>query len=209
MKRVVVLSLLMIVAFNFSSCKSDKKSDEKVDDTIKAKKSAVVFSLEKAQNDINFVAYKTTEKIPVGGKFNTVDIISGGEGSTIKEAINNTEFSIPVSSIFTKDTSRDFKIQKLFFGVMENTKLLSGKLMITDATNGVAEIKMNGVTEKVAFTYTIEGKVFNMKATMDVTNWNGSAALASLNEACLDLHKGADGVSKTWSDVALNITSTF
>jgi len=209
MKRVVVLSLLMIVAFNFSSCKSEKKSDEKVNEIIKTKKSAAVFSLEKAQNAINFIAYKTTDKIPVGGKFNTVNIISGGEGSTIKEAINNTEFSIPVSSIFTKDTSRDFKIQKLFFGVMENTKLLSGKLMITDATNGVAEIKMNGVTEKVAFTYTIEGKVFNMEATMDVTKWNASAALASLNEACFDLHKGADGVSKTWSDVALNITSTF
>ncbi|QXP64625.1 YceI family protein [Polaribacter sp. HaHaR_3_91] len=209
MKRVVVLSLLMIVAFNFSSCKSDKKSDEKKEDTIKTKTSAVAFSLEKAQNEINFVAYKTTEKIPVGGQFNKVDIISGGEGSSIKEAINNTEFSIPVSSIFTKDTSRDFKIQKFFFGMMDNTKLLSGKLLITDETNGVAEIKMNGVTENVAFTYTIEGKVFKMEATMDIIKWNASEALASLNTACLELHKGADGVSKTWSDVALNITSTF
>ncbi|MDN3619308.1 YceI family protein [Polaribacter undariae] len=209
MKRVVVLSLLMIVAFNFSSCKSDKKSDEKKEDIIKTKTSAVAFSLEEAKNEINFVAYKTTEKVPVGGQFNKVDIISGGEGSSIKEAINNTEFSIPVSSIFTKDTSRDFKIQKFFFGVMDNTKLLSGKLLITDDTNGVAEIKMNGVTDNVAFTYTIEGKVFKMEATMDITKWNASEALASLNTACLELHKGADGVSKTWSDVALNITSTF
>ncbi|WP_166385170.1 YceI family protein [Polaribacter sp. 11A2H] len=209
MKRVVVLSLLMIVAFNFSSCKSDKKSDKKVEDTIKTEKSAAAFSLEKAKNEINFVAYKTTDKIPVGGQFNKVDIISGGEGASIKDAINNTEFSIPVSSIFTKDTSRDFKIQKFFFGVMDNTKLLSGKLLITDDANGVAEIKMNGVTEKVAFTYTIVENVFKMTATMDITKWNASEALASLNTVCSDLHKGADGVSKTWSDVALNITSTF
>jgi len=209
MKRIVVLSLLMFVAFNFSSCKSDKKSEEKKEDTIEMKKSTATFSLKAAQNEINFVAYKTTDKIPVGGQFNKVDIVSGGEGNTIKEAINNTEFSIPVSSIFTKDTSRDFKIKKFFFGVMENTKLLSGKLLLLDDTNGVANITMNGVTEKVAFTYTIEGKVFNMKAIMEIPNWNATAALASLNAACLDLHKGADGVSKTWSDVALNITSTF
>jgi hypothetical protein len=92
---------------------------------------------------------------------------------------------------------------------MDNTKLLSGKLLLTDDANGVAEIKMNGVTEKVAFTYSIVDNVFKMTATMDITKWNASAALASLNTACLDLHKGADGVSKTWSEVALNITSTF
>lgn len=209
MKKIAILSLLMVVAFNFSSCKSEKKSDQKTEDKIEAKKSTAAFSLENAQNEINFVAYKTTDKVPVGGQFKSVDIVAGGEGNSIKEAINNTEFSIPVSSIFTKDTSRDFKIKKFFFGIMENTKLLSGKLLLTDDTNGVAEIKMNGVTENVAFTYTIVGNVFKMSGTMDITKWNAGAALASLNTACNDLHKGADGVSKTWSDVALNITSTF
>ena len=48
-----------------------------------------------------------------------------------------------------------------------------------------------------------------MKATMNVTNWNASDALSSLNKVCIDLHRGADGVSKTWSEVGLNITSTF
>ncbi|MCL7763240.1 YceI family protein [Polaribacter sp. Z014] len=209
MKKVVILSLLMVVAFNFSSCKSEKKSDKETESKMEVKKSTAAFSLKQSKNEIKFVAYKTTDKVPVGGQFNTVNIISGGEGNSIKEAINNTEFSIPVSSIFTKDTSRDFKIKKFFFGIMDNTKLLSGKLLLTDDTNGVAEIKMNGVTEKVAFTYTIVGNVFNMTGTMDITKWNAGAALASLNTACLDLHKGADGVSKTWSDVALNITTTF
>jgi hypothetical protein len=68
---------------------------------------------------------------------------------------------------------------------------------------------MNGITQKVPFTYTIIGKSFNMKATMNVTNWNASDALSSLNKVCIDLHRGADGVSKTWSEVGLNITSTF
>jgi len=208
MKRIKILSILFIVAVSMYSCKSDKKTDTTQEAPIVAKKTAP-FSLEKAKNEINFVAYKTTDKVPVGGQFKKVNIVAGGEGNSIKEAINNTQFSIPVSSIFTKDTSRDYKIKKFFFGIMDHTKLLSGKLILTDDANGIAEIKMNGITEKVSFTYTIVGTVFNMEATMDITKWNASAALASLNTVCKDLHKGADGVSKTWSEVALNITSTF
>lgn len=208
MKKVYIVSFLMALAINFSACKSETKKGADSITTVKTKKS-VAFSLKKANNEINFTAYKFTEKTPVGGQFKKVDIIGGGEGTTIKEAINNTEFSIPVSSIFTKDTSRDFKIKKFFFGIMDATKLLSGKLVLQDSTNGVAEIKMNGVTVKLPFTYTIVDKTFSMEATMDVNNWNASKALESLNKACFDLHKGTDGVSKTWSDVALKITSTF
>jgi hypothetical protein len=209
MNKVSVLITLLVLALNFSACKSEKKSDYSKDIKKEVKKSTAAFSLKEAKNQINFTAYKTSEKIPVGGQFNKVDINSGGEGNSISEAINNTEFSIPVSSIFTKDTSRDFKIKKFFFGIMENTKLLSGKFFIENDSIGYTNIKMNGVTNKVPFSYSIEGRIFTMSATMDVTKWNATEALNSLNTVCKDLHKGADGVSKTWSEVALNIKSTF
>jgi hypothetical protein len=211
MKKIFIISFLLVgTVFHFSACKSEKKKEAvKEESKAVSKKSTAAFSVANANNEINFTAYKTTDKVPVGGQFKKVDVLAGGEGNSVKEAINNTEFSIPVSSLFTKDAGRDYKIKKFFFGIMENTKLLSGKLSLTDVTNGVAEIKMNGITQKVPFTYTIIGKSFNMKATMNVTNWNASDALSSLNKVCIDLHRGADGVSKTWSEVGLNITSTF
>jgi hypothetical protein len=208
MKIGIVLSLSLFTALSLTSCKSEKKADAVEGTKIEVKKSAA-FSLKNATNEINFTAYKTTGKVPVGGQFKKVDIITEGEGNTIKEAINNVEFSIPVSSIFTKDSSRDFKVKKFFFGVMDHTKLLSGKLVIENDSIGYANIKMNGITEKVSFLYTIDANTFSMKATMDITKWNAVEALNSLNLACKDLHKGADGVSKTWSEVALNIKSTF
>ncbi|MEO9570450.1 MAG: YceI family protein [Polaribacter sp.] len=207
MKKVIIL--ILVVAFNFSSCKTEKKPDYSKENTEDVKRIVSAFSVEKAKNEINFTAYKTTDKIPVGGQFKKVNIISGGEGNTIREAINNTEFSIPVKSIFTKDTSRDFKIKKYFFGVMSDTKLLSGKLIIENDSIGYTNIKMNSVTEKVPFNYTIQGNVFSMNATMDISNWDAIKALNSLNLICKDLHKGADGVSKTWREVALNIKTTF
>ena len=205
MKKILILTLAIGISFQLTSCKSEKKKE------IQAKKEVKVaaFSLKTAKNSIDWVAYKTTEKLPVKGKFKKVDITKNGEGETAKEAINSAEFSIPVSSIFTADVSRDFKLKKFFFGFMDNTKLLSGKLTLTDDTNGTASITMNGVTADLPFTYTLIDKEFKLTAIMNLDNWNAQKAVESLNVACKVLHTGKDGVSKTWNEVAINITSTF
>lgn len=202
MKKVILL-LITIISFQFSSCKNEEKKE-----VVKTEKEAA-FSIEKALNTINFTAYKTTDKIGVKGQFKKVNVLKNGKGNSIKEAINNTEFSIPVSSIFTKDESRDFKIKKFFFGAMDNTSLLSGKLILEDDSKGYAEIKMNGETNKLAFNYTITDKKFELNGVLNLTDWKAENALNSLNEACKDLHKGADGVSKTWKEVAINIVTVF
>jgi len=210
MKNFKILSFVLLFTVVFTACKSkENKPEEKGNLQEEVSKITAPFAVMNAENKINFTAYKTTEKIGVGGTFKKVNVLSGGEGNSVKEAINNTQFSIPVSSIATQDSSRDYKIKKFFFGVMSETKLLSGKLMLTDDTTGIAKITMNGETKDVPFIYTIKDKVFNMQATIDVNNWNAGKALASLNKVCEVLHTGADGVSKTWSEVDLNITSSF
>lgn len=207
--KKIIYSLLVVFTINtIVSCKTEAKKETPIKEEVKVEKKAA-FSLKEADNQINWTAYKTTEKKPVNGQFKKVDITLGGEGDTAKEAINNAEFSIPVSSIFTKDTSRDFKIKKFFFGIMDKTELLSGKLVLENDSLGYANLTMNGVTNKLPFKYTVNGKVFYLSGNMKITDWKANKALASLNEACKDLHKGADGVSKTWDDVAINITSTF
>lgn len=210
MKSFKLLSFVLLFTFVFSACKSNEnKPEEKENSQVATPKNTAPFAVMNADHNINFTAYKTTEKIGVGGAFKKVNVLAGGEGNSVKEAINNTQFSIPVSSIATQDSSRDYKIKKFFFGVMSETKLLSGKLMLTDDTTGIAKITMNGETKDVPFIYTIKDKVFNMQATIDVNNWNAGKALASLNKVCEVLHTGADGVSKTWSEVDLNIISSF
>lgn len=207
MKKLGIVLVVLMAATFVVSCKSEKK--EKTTNTPEAKKSTAAFVLADADHKINWTAYKTTDKVAVKGKFKKVDITSGGEGNSAKEAINNAEFSIPVSSIFTSDSSRDFKIRKFFFGVMDNTKLLSGKFTLENDSIGYVDLTMNGVSQKLPFTYSIVGKQFSMSTTMDVLNWNAQSSIDSLNMACKDLHKGLDGISKTWAEVALDISSTF
>jgi len=199
--------LLLLLAFSvlFTACKSEKKKETTKD----VSKEKVMYSLFKAKNQVNWVAYKTTEKKPVKGVFKTVKILKNGVGNSIKEAVNNAEFSIPVSSIFSGNAGRDQKLMKFFFGAMENTSLLTGKLSLTDDTTGVASITMNGVTETLPFTYSISDKQFTLQATMDLKKWHAEKAVASLNKACFELHKGADGVSKTWDEVSISIVSVF
>jgi hypothetical protein len=205
MKKILILTLILGVSFQFTSCKDEKKKEIEVEKEVKV----YPFSLKTAKNSIDWVAYKTTDKLPVKGKFKKVTITKNGEGNTAKEAINGAEFSIPVSSLFTADSSRDFKLKKFFFGVMDNTKLLSGTLNISDEANGTASITMNGVTADLPFTYALEGKEFQLTATMSLDNWSAQKAVESLNVACKELHKAKDGISKTWNEVAINITTVF
>lgn len=208
MKKLVAITIVTVLSLQLTSCKKEVKKETPAPAKVEEKATAK-FSLNNAENSINFTAYKTTEKIPVKGVFTKVELTNDCKGNTVKDAINGAEFKIPVNSIETKDTSRNFKIQKFFFQVMENTMSLTGKLILNDDKNGVAEFTMNGVTEKLPFEYSINGKVFSMKTTMDIDKWNAQKALSSLNTACKDLHKGADGKSKTWNDVAIEVTSTF
>ena len=206
MKNITKFIYALLI-FQFLACCSDTKEDK--DSAKTTKNSKALFVLNDATNSVQWTAYKTTEKVPVKGKFTQVNITSGGEGNSVKDAIHNAEFSIPITSIFTSDSSRDYKIRKFFFGVMKNTKLLSGKLVIENDSLGYADITMNGITEKLPFSYLINDKKFSMATKMDVLNWNAKSSLDSLNLICKELHKGLDGISKTWSEVAINITSTF
>ncbi len=208
MKQILTFISLSLLVFQFTSCKSEQKKEEKKETPTTVEKTAP-YSLKNADNNINFVAYKTTEKVPVKGTFKEVELLKGGEGNSVKEAINGAEFKIPVSSIETKDNGRNLKIRKFFFGIMENTISLTGKLMIENDSLGTASFTMNGVTEKLPFKYTINGKVFAMNTIMNIDKWNAKNAVDSLNVVCKDLHKGADGISKTWSEVAINVISTF
>jgi len=203
MKKSLLLLLVLCFSLQLTSCKPDaEKATKKVEKT-------AAFSLKNAKNSINWIAYKTTDKIAVKGKFKKITISKNGEGNSVKEALNNAEFSIPVSSIFTSDTSRDFKIRKFFFGAMDHTKLLSGTLAIENDSTGYATITMNAITEKLPFSYTISGKEFSLNTVMNLNNWNAKNAVDSLNIACKELHKAADGISKTWNEVAIQITSVF
>ena len=200
MKKIITAVFLLTISISISSCKNKQTQKEAATDTV---------SIDANKTVINWTAFKTTSKIPVKGQFTKLNITKNNSGKTYSEALNGVEFSIPVNSIFSNNPDRDNKLKTLFFGVMKNAELLSGTIFISDEYSGYVDFSMNGIVEKLPFSYTILKNSLEMKTIMNTDSWQAQAAIESLNKACFELHKGADGVSKTWSDVAIDISVYF
>ena len=194
MKKYLSLTILIVFIFSFNSCKKDVKKEE-----IKEKN----YSIVPETTSIGWIAYKTTDKIPVSGKFTSLKIIKSNVGKSVLESLNGTEFSIPVSSIFSGNDERDGKLKEFFFGVMDNTINLTGTISMKDDTSGTIELNMNGITYQFPITCFIDGQMVSIEGVLNLENWNLLPAIESLNKVCFDQHKAQDGISKTWSEVKI------
>jgi len=188
--------IIATLTLQLTSCKKEvKKAD------------AIEYIIEPKTTTINWTAYKTTDKIPVKGVFKTVNVVNSKVSTNPFEAINEIEFSIPVNSIDTKKPNRDAKIINDFFGAMKSTQNIMGRINLGENGKGDIDLSMNGITTKLPITYIISGQLAEINATLNLDNWKAQLAIEALNKVCNEKHKGADGISKTWSEVNINIVS--
>jgi hypothetical protein len=204
MKNLKLIALGMIL-FTAIGCKDSKKTSE--DQTSEAQTTEGTYTVVNDSTKVSFTAYKTTDKAAVGGVFKEITLTNTGQGETALGALNGTQFSIPVSSLFTNDATgtRDPKILKFFFGVLKNTELISGEFKVgTDNTCSI-DVLLNGKTANIPLQLTTNSDTsLSFDGVMNLENWDALAAVASINKACEALHTGKDGVSKTWSEVAVH-----
>lgn len=192
LKKIPFITFVLLFSIVLISCKKE------------VKKEPAQFSIESKTITVKWTGYKTTDKVAVKGQFKEINIKNIKSGLTATEALNGAEFSIPIGSLFTDEPVRDSKLKQLFFGVMDNTLSLSGTLNLGNDGTGSIDLLMNGIQQEIPVTYIISGQLVELEGTMNLNDWNGQTALASISEACFDLHKGPDGVSKTWSEVAVS-----
>lgn len=210
--KLIALSIIMISAV---SCKDSKKSTEETTTDVEATTPQTTEGTYSVINDstkVSFVAYKTTDKVAVGGTFKEITLTNTGEEKTALEALNGTKFNIPVSSLFTNDVTgtRDPKILKFFFGAMKNTTLIDGEFKVAADNTCSIDVTLNGKTANIPLKYTENSDTnASFDGVMNLENWDALAAVASINKACEALHTGKDGVSKTWSEVAVHADVLF
>jgi hypothetical protein len=202
MKKIAVFAFA--VALFTTSCKKEEKNEEIVEPTLEVSGLKIITDSTK----VNWTAFKTTEKIAVGGSFKSIELKDTKTGETPEEVLEGAAFSIPVSSLYTNNPDRDSKLLKFFFGTLKNTELLAGTLNFRD-NKCYMTLTMNDVTKQIVTEYTFENKVFTLNATLNLVEFGGEKAVAAINEACLELHKGKDGVSKTWELVDIKGSVLF
>ncbi|MEX1382679.1 MAG: hypothetical protein AB1Z17_04725, partial [Lutibacter sp.] len=93
------------------------------------------------------------------------------------------------------------------FGALKNTPLISGTIHVNNETSGTVDIVMNGITQALPITFIISDQMVTLEALMDLDNWQAQTAIESLNEVCKELHTGSDGISKTWSEVKIEVAT--
>lgn len=195
MKKISLL-ILGVAFITLTSCKNEEKTETSTDTKEEVKGLTIVNDSTK----VKWTGFKTTEKIGVGGSFTQIELKDVKTGNTPEEVLEGVAFSIPVSSLFTDNEERDGKLKSIFFGTMKNTELLSGILNFRD-NQLFMTLSMNDVTKQIPLKYSISDNLFSMKTTINLNDFGGETALAAISKACYELHKGADGVSKTWETV--------
>jgi hypothetical protein len=90
---------------------------------------------------------------------------------------------------------------------MENTTNILGEIHMQNENSGSVDITMNGITQTLPITYVVDGQMVTIEAVMDLDNWKAQAAITALNTVCAELHTGEDGISKTWSEVKIEVAT--
>lgn len=202
MKKGIYWSLAIAGTLVFASCGGEV--EEVVDET---PLEICFYEYDNASTEFAWTAYKTTEKKPVGGTFNEIEITSDAASDDPITLIESMKFSMNTASVETNDESRNEKVARLFFGTI-NTPTIDGSVKeLKDDGKAVIEVTMNGVSVDIEGDYTLEDGKFSFSASVDVSSWNAVLGIEALNTECKDLHTGEDGVSKTWSEVALSFST--
>lgn len=213
MKKITLVCLAVLTSMAYSCKKSNEEKDTVEETTVQEETAeASKYILLSNGVEVNFTAYKTTDKTPVGGTFKKFEITKTTTADTALEALNGSEFRIPVSSLFTNDATntRDAKIIEFFFGAMNNTEFITGTFKVAEDETCSIDITLNGETASITLEKEmIAENKYNFKGIMNLENWGAMDAVKSINKACEALHTGADGVSMTWSEVAVEANVTL
>lgn len=200
MKKIVVaLSaglLLMTV-----SCK--KKVEKKVEESPAKVTAKETYQVSATGSKVDWTGYKFTEKKGVTGTFKVINILNAPQSDSPIGAFNGVDFTIPVSSIFSKNEIRDGKLKTLFFGMMDNTELLSGSF-VTEGDDILLNLKMNNQVKKIPLSYTIANRNVRLKGSLNILDFGATKAFNSIHKACEVLHTGPDKISKTWEEVSFD-----
>jgi polyisoprenoid-binding protein YceI len=205
MKKIISITSIIALGFSFTSCKGEAETEAK---PTEGSEKSCFYSYNDGTTNFEWTAFKTSDKVGVKGGFNEITVESESFEDP-KKVLESITFSMKTSSVETNDEGRNGKVAKFFFETI-NTPSIEGKIKsIGDNGKATISVKMNGVEVDVEGDYTLEGGDFSFTSTIDVSLWNALEGITALNAECNDLHKGKDGVSKLWSEVALSFTTSL
>ena len=195
-------------------------ADESAPAPKEAKSTAAVEKTPPAQNCTytlaeatpGWTAYKTTDKAPVSGTFTATTLSPTQAGPSLAAALDGVSMTIDPASVSSGNEGRDKTLQDKYFGLFApQAEFTVGVVSVKgDDAGGTVDLNigMNGVSKTLVFPYQVSPDgTLTAKASLEMLDFGLQAAFDSIHKVCEVLHTGADGVSKTWTDVELSVTA--
>ena len=196
----LMLSASAILLYSCSTQKSE--SEENGEDVC-------VYQLDNNSLDFTWTAYKFTNKTAVNGTFNDIKVSTLENPTSLNDMISNIKFEINTSSVFSNEPERDAKINQFFFGTMKNTSSITGSIKEVEGNNATIALTLNEMTLDIPGELTISGDTVKLHSTVDFKEFGGEEAVKMLNQVCLYLHTGEDGLSVLWDVADINVWALY
>ena len=194
----------LFFTFFIMSCNTGQEKKIKVDDKkeLEAKADECVYSFSDSTIKLFWAGYKTTDKLKVLGSFKEIKTNhSGQKFSSFEDLVNGITFSINSKSSESGDPIRDANLRDYFFNYLTDNFQINGDVLEYNDDFITANIDVLGINRQVKFSHSIINNVLKFRALISLDELGATKAFNSIAEKCYDLHKGPDGISKTWDEV--------
>ncbi|MEC7988288.1 MAG: YceI family protein, partial [Myxococcota bacterium] len=145
------------------------------------------------------------------GTFNTFTVSESKQAPNVMESLKDLSIEIDTSSVESNNPARNATIAGVYFAKFAPATQIKGKVISAAGDNKQGTMKinmdMNGVSKDLDFTYEVKGEELEATGVMEMMDFNLKGPFDAIHEACKALHTGADGVAKTWTEVALKVTA--
>ncbi len=164
------------------------------------------YSLDPNSVSVGFTAYKTTQKVGVNGTFKKTHVHGKLSAPELAALLQGIHVMVDFTSVDTNNPVRNQTVIDYFFSKLKPS--VSGRIKSFSEKDKtfVLDLNFNGHHNDVPMTYASDANQnFQATGSINLSDFGGDDALASIHQKCYELHKGPDGVSKTWPDVTLNL----
>lgn len=164
------------------------------------------FNLTENSIKVGWTAYKTTEKVAVVGTFKNVTVKGGKPTQSLADLAQSIEVTVDPLSVDSGNPARDLTVTEYFFKKL--APKISGKIKSfnKEKKEFVLTLNFNKKIKDVTMKYeVVSDSQFKGVGSFDLMDFNSKLAHDSIHKQCFELHKGKDGVSKTWTEVQISI----
>ena len=147
----------------------------------------------------------------VSGRFD--DVAESGAGETNEDAtkiLKDVTLHINALSINSQDTTRDGKLKRSFFGSLNMSNGVYGKILDMNNGKGTVLLGLNGAEMEYDMTYTNNDATYTFTVETNLNDFAAQAGILAINEVCKEKHTGPNDISPvTWPDVKIVVETTL